>query len=102
MIGPVQHFPRYRGLLEDMQRYAPARAAACCRTESERGAHFWHARPSVGRLAGDDIGTETAVRDALGAVLPKLDKANERIREFEAQCRVPLPSPKSCAWPSAG
>jgi hypothetical protein len=53
-------------------------------------------------LAGDDIGTETAVRDALGAVLPKLDKANERIREFEAQCRVPLPSPESCAWPLAG
>ncbi len=42
MIGPVQHFPRYRGLLEDMQRSArpPARAAACCRTESARGCAF--------------------------------------------------------------
>ncbi len=54
------------------------------------------ARTAVGRLAGGDIGTEAAVRDALGAVRPMLDKANERIREFEAQCRV-SPAPRSFA-----
>ncbi len=98
MIGPVQHFPRYRSLLEDMQRSAPARAPLRAAGRSLFGV-VHAARTAVGRLAGDDIGTETAVRDALGAVLPMLDKANERIREFEAQCRVPLASPRSCAWP---
>ena len=36
MIGPVQHFPRYRGLLEEIQRSAPARAAACAALHCER------------------------------------------------------------------
>jgi hypothetical protein len=29
MIGPVQHFPRYRGLLEEMQRSACPGARRC-------------------------------------------------------------------------
>jgi hypothetical protein len=43
MIGPVQHFPRYRGLLEEMQRSARAPLRAVC-----EGLCIWHARPSVG------------------------------------------------------
>ena len=100
MIGPVQHFPRYRSLLEEMQRSArPRRALLRAAGRSLRGVvHL--ARTAVGRLAGGDIG---AVRDALGAVRPRLDKANERIREFEAQCRVPLAQiVRVASRPSAG